>query len=56
MINPKKVSIYEIRNGVLTQKDIQQEDGLIGANYFDQNMKALMVDFYVFLKYYDDEE
>lgn len=56
LINPKKVSIYEIRNGVLTQKDIQQEDGLIGANYFDQNMKALMDDFYVFLKYYDDEE
>lgn len=60
-INPKDVSVYELRkeneeSNKWVSKSIQQEDGLIGANYFDQNMKALMDDFYVFLKYYDDEE
>ena len=54
LIDPQKVSIYEIRDGKLEK--IQQDDGLIGANYFDQNMKEVMDDFYVFLKYYDDEE
>lgn len=60
-INPKDVCIYEFRkeneeDNKWILKSIQQEDGLIGSNYFDQNMKALMDDFYVLLKYYDDEE
>ena len=54
LITPEKVSIYEIHEGTL--KLIQQEDGLIGSNYFDQNMREVMDDFYVFLKYCDDEE
>jgi len=54
LINPQKISIYEIRKDKLEK--IQQDDGLIGTNYFDQNMKEVMDDFYVFLKYYDDEE
>jgi predicted ATPase len=55
LINPKEVSIYQINNaGIL--EPIQQEDGLIGSNYFDENMKDIMDDFYTFLKYYDDEE
>lgn len=50
IINPEKVSAYEIRNGKL--KQIQQNDKLIGANYLDQKMKELMDDFYVLLNYY----
>ena len=53
LIEPGKVSIYQIDNGVL--KTIQEKDGIIGSNYFDQKMKELMDDFYVFLKYYGDE-
>jgi hypothetical protein len=49
-IDPKKVSIYEIDDGKL--KSIQQDDGLIGDNYFDKNMKELMDDFYLMLNYY----
>jgi hypothetical protein len=49
-INPQNISIYEIHSGVL--KQIQQNDGLISANYFDANMKELMNDFYVMLNYY----
>ena len=49
-IEPNKVSIYEIHEGRLNK--IQQEDGLIGTNYFDNNMKELMDDFYIMLNYY----
>jgi predicted ATPase len=49
-IDPRHVSIYEIHDGIL--KSIQQDDGLIGANYFDAKMKELMDDFYVMLNYY----
>jgi len=51
LINPQKVSIYEIHNGIL--KNIQQKDGLISSNYFDRNMKEVMDDFYAFLNYYE---
>jgi len=51
LINPEKVSIYEIHNGIL--KCIQDEDGLINSNYFDRNMKEVMDDFYAFLNYYE---
>jgi predicted ATPase len=51
LIHPKKVSVYEIHDGVLM--NIQQEDGLIGDNYFDGKMKELMDDFYVMLNYYN---
>jgi predicted ATPase len=50
-INPKNVSIYEIYDGIL--RTVQQDDGLIGKNYFDAKMKELMDDFYVMLNYYD---
>ncbi|MDR3188937.1 MAG: ATP-binding protein [Prevotellaceae bacterium] len=49
-INPQNVSVYEIHDGAL--KPIQQDDGLISANYFDAEMKKLMDDFYVMLNYY----
>ncbi|MDR0603188.1 MAG: ATP-binding protein [Bacteroidales bacterium] len=53
LINPDDVSIYQIEKGKLVK--IQQEDGLIGSNYFDEEMKELMDDYYTFLKYYDDD-
>jgi hypothetical protein len=49
-IDPSLVSIHEIHDGIL--KSIQQDDGLIGKNYFDVKMKELMDDFYVMLNYY----
>jgi hypothetical protein len=51
-INPKNVAAYEVHDGVL--KSIQQDDGLIGANYFDAKMKELMDDFYIMLNYYGE--
>lgn len=49
-IAPSYISIYEIREGVI--KQIQQTDGLIEDNYFDQQMGELMEDFYLMLNYY----
>ena len=53
LINPKDVSIFQIDDGFL--KNIQQEDGLIGGNFFDEKMKEIMDDYYTLLKYYDEE-
>jgi hypothetical protein len=50
-IDPSKVSIYEIRDGVIEK--IQRKNGLISDNYFDQIMKDLMDDFYLMLNYYN---
>lgn len=49
-ISPSDVSIYEIQESVV--KRIQKEDGLIQDNYFDQQMRELMDDFYLMLNYY----
>jgi predicted ATPase len=48
-INPKNISIYEIKDGKI--KNIQDENGLIGSNFFDEQMKEVMDDFYVMLNY-----
>ena len=53
-INPKKVSIYEIHNGVL--KCIQDEDGIIEDNYLNQAYKENSAEYLSLLNYYDDEE
>ena len=50
LVEPKLVSVYEIHNGILER--IQQDDGLVSKNYFDENMKELMDDFYAMLNYY----
>jgi hypothetical protein len=50
-IDPNDISIYQIENGELNC--IQEENGLIGKNYFDEKMKELMDDFYVMLNYYE---
>jgi predicted ATPase len=49
-VNPKDISIYQIEDGKVIC--IQQEDGLIGENYFDTKMKEIMDEFYVMLNYY----
>ena len=49
-INPESVSIWQIKEGKTSK--IQAKDGLIGQNYFDDNMKEVMDDFYSMLNYY----
>lgn len=49
-ISPESISIYQIKNGKV--ECIQQEDGLIGKNYFDDQMKKVMDEFYSMLNYY----
>jgi predicted ATPase len=49
-IDPKLISIYEIKDGKINS--IQQEDGLIGENFFDNQMREVMDEFYVMLNHY----
>lgn len=49
-IDPKLISIYEIKDGKINQ--IQQEDGLIGENFFDAQMREVMDEFYLMLNHY----
>jgi len=49
-IDPKSISIYQIKNGTIDC--IQQEDGLIGENFFDEQMKNVMDEFYLMLNHY----
>lgn len=49
-IPSKNISIYEITDGEI--KIIQQEDGLIGENFFDEKMKEIMNEFYIMLNHY----
>ena len=61
-INPELVSVWEIKDGELRttsesrNNTIQGEDGLISDNYFDENMKEVMGDFYKMLNYYGDDK
>lgn len=49
-IAPQDISIYEIKNGKINC--IQQKDGLIGDNFFDNQMKKVMDEFYLLLNHY----
>ncbi|MFJ1327549.1 hypothetical protein [Capnocytophaga canimorsus] len=49
MISPEDINIFEIEDG--KNRSIQKENGLIGDNYFDQQMKEVMDDFYQSLNY-----
>lgn len=49
-IQPSDISIYEIVDGDV--KCIQQEDGLIGDNFFDAQMQKVMDEFYLMLNHY----
>ncbi len=50
-VDPRDVAVYGVEEGIT--KKLQQEDGLIGENYFEVNMKGLMDDFYKMLNYYE---
>jgi hypothetical protein len=45
------ISIYELNDGFIHK--IQQEDGLIGDNFFDKKMKEVMDEFYLMLNHYE---
>ena len=49
MVSPEDINIFEIEDG--KNRSIQKENGLIGKNYFDQQMKEVMDDFYQSLNY-----
>lgn len=49
-VSPQYISIYEIKNGTINS--IQQKDGLIGDNFFDNQMKKVMDEFYLMLNHY----
>ncbi len=53
-VNPEDVSVWKITDGSICS--IQEEDGLIGSNYFDDTMQEIMDDFYVMLNYYGDDQ
>ena len=48
-IDPKSISIYQIEDGYIER--IQEEDGLIKENFFDEQMKEVMDEFYVMLNH-----
>ena len=50
-ISSDSISIYEIKNGTI---NCIQENGLIGENFFDNQMKDVMDEFYLMLNYYND--
>jgi predicted ATPase len=49
-IDPKSISVYQIKDGLV--HSIQGADGLIGENFFDEQMKEVMNDFYSMLNHY----
>lgn len=49
-IDVNSISIYEIKSGYI--KCIQEEDGLIGENFFDSQMKQVMDEYYLMLNHY----
>ena len=52
-IKPQDISICQLTNeGRLS--NIQEKDGLIAGNYFDDQMKKLMDEFRIMLKFYND--
>ena len=50
MIDPKDIRIYQVENGIVTR--IQNKDGLIEHNCFDNEMNIIMNDFYKMIDYY----
>lgn len=58
-VNPRSVSVWEIKDGVFLSIDgnksgtIQDARGLIRGNYFDRVMKDVMGSFSAFLSYYE---
>lgn len=53
-IAPKFVSVWEIENGKI--RSIQDKDGIIAKNYFDQKLTELIDEYDQILNHYKDEE
>jgi hypothetical protein len=53
-IDPKKVSIYEIHDGMI--QCIQDEDGILKDNYLNKAYKENSTEYLSLLNYYDNEE
>ena len=51
MIDPNDIRIYQVENGIVTR--IQNKDGLIEHNCFDNEMSIIMNDFYKMIDYYE---
>ena len=51
MIDPKDIRIYQVEDGIVTR--IQNKDGLIEHNCFDNEMSIIMNDFYKMIDYYE---
>ena len=58
-IDPKLVSVWELRDGVFSSKmenkerTIQDAEGLIRSNYFDRVMHNVMADYHNLMNYHD---
>ena len=50
MIDPKDIRIYQVEDGIVSR--IQNKDGLIEHNCFDNEMSIIMNDFYKMIDYY----
>ena len=50
MIDPNDIRIYQVEDGIVTR--IQNKDGLIEHNCFDNEMSIIMNDFYKMIDYY----
>ena len=51
MIDPKDIRIYQVDDGIVNR--IQNKDGLIEHNCFDNEMSIIMNDFYKMIDYYE---
>ena len=51
MIDPNNIRIYQVEDGIVTR--IQNKDGLIEHNCFDNEMSIIMNDFYKMIDYYE---
>ena len=50
MIDPNDIRIYQVEDGIVTR--IQNKDGIIEHNCFDNEMSIIMNDFYKMIDYY----
>ena len=51
MIDPNDIRIYQVEDGIVNR--IQNKDGLIEHNCFDNEMSIIMNDFYKMIDYYE---
>ena len=51
MIDPNDIMIYQVEDGIVNR--IQNKDGLIEHNCFDNEMSIIMNDFYKMIDYYE---